>query len=124
MGESEWDWGLLVTCCRREVHRVMHSAADAEDAVQEALTRAWRQRASCRSEGTPTAWMRSIAHNEALRAIGRRREQPSLDAEPELAAAAAVDEGDAVFERLAVRSALDALEPGNRELVQLRYELD
>jgi len=123
MAEFEWDWGLLVTCCRREVQRVMRGAPDAEDAVQEALTRAWRQRASCQSVGTPTAWMRAIARNEALRAISRRREQVSLDAEPELAGTVS-DATDAVAERLAVRDALDALEPGDRELVELRYADD
>ncbi len=124
MAELEWDWGLLVTCCRREVNRVMRGTPDAEDAVQEALARAWRQRASCESTGTPTAWMRAIARNEALRAIGRRRDQPSLDAQPELAEQTVAHPHDAVFDRLAVRSALDALDPGDRELVELRYELD
>ena len=65
-----------------------------------------------------------IAHNEALRAIGRRRDQASLDAEPELAARAADDGTDALAERLAVRDALETLDPGDRELVALRYEYD
>jgi RNA polymerase sigma-70 factor, ECF subfamily len=128
MGDRDWDWEGLARACHAEVSRVLGRSPDAEDAVQEALARAWRRRADCRTPWAPTGWVRAIARNEALRIVQRRKVEASLDEEPELAAGAAVarasDVADAVTERLSVRHALEALPPLDRELVALRYEDD
>ena len=122
--ELDWDWGKLASACRAEIRRVLRDGPEAEDAVQEALARAWRRRHTCRTPTAPTAWIRAIARNEALRAIGRRRLEPSLDEEPHLAARETSDATEKLAERAAVRTALKALEPQDRVLLALRYEQD
>jgi RNA polymerase sigma-70 factor, ECF subfamily len=53
--------------CRRIV-----GAADAEDAVQEALLRAWRALPSLERPGSARAWLYRIATNASLDAVARR----------------------------------------------------
>lgn len=124
VGESAWDWELLRRSCLSEARRVLRDPYEAEEAVQEALTRAWRQRHRCRERHAPNAWLRRIARNEALRLVERKRVHAELT--PEAEAAASVGEGpeDAVVERLSVDRALEELSPQERELVSLRYRLD
>jgi len=60
---------------RSELHRhctrVLRSGEDAEDAVQEALLRAWRSRRVLASE-CPRAWLYRIATNACLDVLARR----------------------------------------------------
>jgi RNA polymerase sigma-70 factor (ECF subfamily) len=65
--------------------------------------------------------VRAIAHNEALRAIGRRRESQSLEDIPALADWTSADRLD---DRVSVRSALAGLSAQDRALLHLRYEAD
>jgi RNA polymerase sigma-70 factor (ECF subfamily) len=119
-----WDWSRLAVVCRREARRVLRDADDVDDAVQEALARAWRRRGSCRTPGDPGGWIRVIAHHEALRVLARRRPGPSLDETPALGEDAGSDRTDALDDRVAVRSALAQLPPQDRVLVHLRYGED
>ena len=119
-----WDWDQLRADCRREAASVLRDRDEIEDAVQEALVRAWRQRHSCRSADQPRAWMRQIARNEALRLAGRRRQQLSLDASPELMPEGDGDRTDAVALRLSVQGAIGALTPQDRLIALLRYSED
>ena len=116
-----WDWEGLARVCRREAGRILHNPHEADDVAQEALARAWRQRSTCREPDNPAPWARTIAHNEALRALGRRRDQQSLDDVPGLA-----DEGSSerLDDRVTVRSALAELSAQDRALLHLRYEAD
>src|SRR5437764_203457 len=66
-----WDWANVHRLALKETRGILGPGPDAEDAAQEAAIRAWRRRATCRD--APGAWIRAIAHNEALRVIGRRR---------------------------------------------------
>src|SRR5437588_1822924 len=77
---DHWDWPLIRKRCADEALRILRRRQDAEEAVQEALARAWRSRASCRTPETPLPWCLQITRNEAFRAISRRRTQP--DQEP------------------------------------------
>jgi RNA polymerase sigma-70 factor (ECF subfamily) len=99
---------------------------DAEEAVQEALVRAWSRRGACRSPEAPLPWVLEITRNETRRALGRRARRSSLeiaDAEPpatdgddrELAGAAL---------RLTMEQALGALADRDRSLLRLRYAED
>lgn len=128
MGDRDWDWEGLAKACRVEVSRVLGRSPDAEDAVQEALARAWRRRADCRTPWAPTSWVRTIARNEALRIVQRRKGEASLDEDPELAVdaevARAAEAAERVTERLSVRHVLETLPPLDRELIALRYEED
>src|SRR5258707_2445185 len=61
---------------RRELHahcyRMLGSVQDAEDALQDALLRAWRGLAGFEGRSSLRAWLYAIATNVCLKAIGRR----------------------------------------------------
>ncbi|MGD0862062.1 MAG: sigma-70 family RNA polymerase sigma factor [Candidatus Limnocylindrales bacterium] len=66
---------------------ILHDQADAEDATQLALERAWRSRAELRSAGSTLFWLRRIVVREALRARSSpwrllRLQSHVLDIEP------------------------------------------
>jgi len=94
---------------------VLGITAEAEDAAQEALMRAWSKRDACEAEH-PAAWVRTIARREALRIAVRRGERP-LEEAPEPAAS----EEDDVLLRASVRAAVAELEPADRRLVLGSY---
>jgi RNA polymerase sigma-70 factor (ECF subfamily) len=119
-----WDWSLIRRRCLVEAGRVLDSPHDVEEAVQEALLRAWRGRESCRTSHTPIAWCAQIARNEALRLIGRRRRTASLEAVGELADRGAMSESDRAIRRVDVHRALTRLTPDERLLIALRYAED
>src|SRR3954467_1041697 len=64
---QDWDWGRLRKRSRAEALRVLGDPYTADEAAQEAMTRAWRQRHRCRTPGMPGPWVAQIARNEALR---------------------------------------------------------
>lgn len=62
------------------VRRLVVSHDDAQDATQETFIRVFRSYRQWRGDSSFTAWVYRIATNEALRAIGRRRQElVSLD---------------------------------------------
>ena len=99
---------------------------DAEDAVQEAMARAWHSRERCRSPETPLPWLLQITRNEALRVLQRRRKAPR---EVEIEQAEAREEpsdlgGDRLATNMDVRRALARLPSRDRGLAYLRYDED
>src|SRR5215218_4013288 len=58
---------LLAHC-----YRMLGSVPDAEDAVQDALLRAWRGLARFEGRSSLRSWLYAIATNVSLRAIERR----------------------------------------------------
>src|SRR5690242_9660887 len=79
---GDWDWAAVRATCWREARRVLGASAAAEDVAQDAVLKAWRQRASCRSPEHPLAWVAAIARREALRAVAAPRCEP-LERAPE-----------------------------------------
>jgi len=92
---------------------------DAAEAVQEALTRAYRHRRRWRADGDAMAWLVGIVAN-VVRETRRSRHRHFAGLDPAVLAAAAADAGnDDQMDRLA--AALTALPERQREAVVCRY---
>jgi RNA polymerase sigma-70 factor (ECF subfamily) len=118
---DDWNWTLARQRCLRYARRLLTSEDDAEEAVQEAMARAWRKRAQLREDAAALRWMLEITRNEALRLIERRREWPPIESthEPWEESGA-----DATIRRVQIRRSLQRLSPDDRVLLALRYEAD
>jgi RNA polymerase sigma factor (sigma-70 family) len=94
--------------------------ASAEDAVQEAVVRAWERSARGAEFDSLEAWVATVALNlsrsRVRRLITERRLRPKL--QPEALSAGSADD------RIDVRRALAALPRRQREVAVLRYYLD
>src|SRR2546423_4959508 len=86
--------------------RVLRDPEAADEATQEAMTRAWRQRGSCHNPAAPGPWVAQIARNEALRLWQReqRRQAHSGDVAEEPAAGEPLE--DQMIRRVSVHQAL------------------
>jgi RNA polymerase sigma-70 factor (ECF subfamily) len=102
---------------------VLVNSADVEDAVQEALVRAWRYRDDCRSPSARGAWMRQIARNEAYRLLARARPGEELDEDDGKDDESSPD-ADVIVRRMVIRDAIENLPPEDRALALLRYAAD
>jgi RNA polymerase sigma-70 factor (ECF subfamily) len=69
-------YGRLFGTYRAELHahcyRMLGSVSDAEDALQEALLRAWRGLPGFEGRSSFRSWLYKVATNACLRAIERR----------------------------------------------------
>jgi RNA polymerase sigma-70 factor, ECF subfamily len=121
-GAFDWDWSDLRLRCLKETRRVLGHGGAAEDATQEALIRAWRQRDSCQDPRRPGPWISTIARREALRLANRHRRDMCLDF-ARTAPPRPLDTGDceAGEELLA---AVEDLDPDDRWLVFAHYWQD
>ena len=99
--------------------------ASAEDVTALAFERAYaRRRSFDRRRGDERAWLFGIARNAALDELRRRRRTASLLVEPETLpeeSLASPDDGELELRRSAVRAALAALTPRERELIALKF---
>jgi len=93
---------------------IVRNRAAAEDAAQEACARAWRRLKGLRNPERFAVWFYRIVVNEA------RRAQRSIRRDEPVEAAARHDEASH-DDRIAVRAAVDALEPRLRLPIVLRY---
>jgi RNA polymerase sigma-70 factor (ECF subfamily) len=105
--------------------RVLGDPYTADEAAQEAMTRAWRQRHRCRTPAAPGAWVAQIARNEALRVRAGETKQTEVATR---AAANHLGAGtpaeDALISKLCVQQVLSGLTLEERQLIDLRYKED
>jgi RNA polymerase sigma-70 factor (ECF subfamily) len=102
---------------------LLRDEAAAEEVTAAAFERAYRKRNRFNPErGEPRAWLFGIARNAALDELRRRGRQAELTAEPVDLDSFAVEAGAERSERrLAVATALERLEPRERELIALKF---
>lgn len=121
---TQWNWPLLRTRCQREARRLLRNPDDAEEAAQEALTRAWRKRDTCRTPRTPVPWVIQITRNEAFRLMGRRREELSAQPGRDEGESAGAPSAEELVARADLRRAVSRLPTDERVVLYLRYEED
>jgi RNA polymerase sigma-70 factor (ECF subfamily) len=103
---------------------ILGDAREAEDATQDALERAWRQRRSLRQLGSAQAWFDRILVNVCRDRLRRRRPGVRWAEVDEAVPSAAADPFAILLARDAVLRALSRLPPEQRIALILRYWAD
>lgn len=129
MHETEnWDWLQIRKRCSAEALRILRRPHDAEEAVQEALARAWRSRHACRTPETPLPWCLQITRNEAIRLIGRRKrtgvQLVPLEEDDLIEDGRAARDAPRAILRIDIDRTLKELTPHERLMIGLRYDYD
>ena len=123
--QHEWDWAGLRRRSRAEALRVLGDPCRADDAAQEAVTRAWRLRDRCRDPHRPEPWVAQIARNEALRLRAGEKKQSDMAVRVAGDTTGATTFGeDDLLRRVSVQQMLTALTLEERQLIDLRYRDD
>jgi RNA polymerase sigma-70 factor (ECF subfamily) len=125
---ENWDWSLIRKRCNAEALRILRRPHDAEEAVQEALARAWRSRHACRTPETPLPWCLQITRNESIRLMGRRRRVGAnvvpLQEDDPIEDRRSSRDGPRTLLRIDVSRTLKKLTPHEQLLIALRYGYD
>jgi RNA polymerase sigma-70 factor, ECF subfamily len=98
-------------------HRMLGRSEDAQDAMQTAFVRAFREMHRFRGDSSLKTWIYRIAVNEAISLVRKRR----TGQEPLDAAEGVADGAPTAVERLAVQAALAQTRPAHRAVLVLRY---
>ncbi|MDP9385704.1 MAG: sigma-70 family RNA polymerase sigma factor [Actinomycetota bacterium] len=122
--DASLDWAEAGSLCLEVAKRHSASAADAQDAAQEALLRAWRAAERCRSALDPGAYVAAIARNEALRLLDRRARLAEVPMDYEQERTAEDRSLHSVDQRSGLAGALAHLSEHERQLLFLRYVED
>jgi RNA polymerase sigma-70 factor (ECF subfamily) len=103
--------------------RMLGSVDDADDALQSAFMRAFRNLSACRDPERFRAWMYRIVINECRTLATRRaaRERRLVRDEGVLASLVATVHDDGSVLRDEIQRAVDRLEPGQREAFLLKH---
>jgi RNA polymerase sigma-70 factor (ECF subfamily) len=122
---EHWDWLGLRSQCLREARRLL-PRGEAEEAVQEALVRAWRLQHACRAPEAPLPWVLQITRNEARRLFARRARRFDREFVDPAPPEAEDEDGELVgtTTRVTVEQALSGLADADRRLLRLRYAED
>ena len=106
---------------RAHCFRILRSAEDSEDMVQETLLRAWRGRGTYAGRSSPRAWLYRIATNVCIDALERRKHR----VEPTYAwdAEGAPESPDELLERIAREEAGPDDEIATRETLELTFQV-
>ena len=106
----------------RLCYAIVRSAAEAEDASQEAFVRAWRELPRLRDASAWPGWLRKIATREAIDEGHRRRR--GIRTWAGRIDAIAPDHGAAVATRMEIEAAFARLSVDDRALLALRFYAD
>jgi RNA polymerase sigma-70 factor (ECF subfamily) len=108
--------------CARYAARMLGDREEAEEAVQDALVRAYRSLRSCRAPDRFGSWLMRILVNRCRTRLARRRRQRAFvqDEVALLAAAEAAGDEDWAW-REEIARALERLDPLHREAFLLKY---
>jgi RNA polymerase sigma-70 factor (ECF subfamily) len=104
--------------------KLLASRSEAEDVVQESFLALWRQAERIDPERGLRSYLLSIVHNRCVDLIRRRTRRPEAELDPQAPVSATDNpesEAIALLEGAAVRSAMDALSPDQRQTVELVY---
>ena len=112
--------------CRDDVYAyvatLVRDRHAAEDVTALAFERAYRRRGSFKpARGSARAWLFGIARNAALDELRRGRRTASVELGPGASRDLAEDPVESGLDRALVRTALEALQPRERELVALKF---
>jgi RNA polymerase sigma-70 factor (ECF subfamily) len=102
---------------------IIGSPAEAEEAVQDAFLRAWRDIGSLRDADSWPAWFRRLTVRAAIDRARRRNRIREIDLEA-ASQAEAPHSGLGPDESLAIRQAFDCLPAEDRAILALRYYVD
>jgi RNA polymerase sigma-70 factor, ECF subfamily len=102
---------------------LLRDATAAEEVTAAAFERAYRKRNRFDPQrGEPRAWLFGIARNAALDELRHRGRQAEMAAEPaDLDSFGTAEGAERSERRLAVSAALECLQPGERELIALKF---
>ncbi len=123
-GGDELAFARIVAAYHQDMVRVCYvitrDADSANDAVQEAWSKAWRQLRSLRDRSRIRQWLIAIAANEARQIMRRQRRRAVTELYTDRPGDD--DEGTQVWStRVDLRNALAHLSVADRELLALRY---
>jgi RNA polymerase sigma-70 factor (ECF subfamily) len=123
VSSTSWNWEEMRDFCFSQALRVVGNPETADEAAQEAIVRAWRHRDRCRQPDRPFGWLRRIAHNEAMRVVGRRPNEVLVD-EPFATPNGQANDQELLEDRLLFSGILGTLSEPDQELARLRYYED
>ena len=123
---AAFSFDALYRECADDVHAyawsLLGEPAAAEDVTALAFERAFRRRGRWDPrKGTPRAWLFAIARNAALDELRRRKRTAALTFDPAAEPEPRGGDDEGPERRVAVRAALAALDPRERELVALKF---
>ena len=112
--------GIELDRAYRVAGRILGNSADAEDAMQEALERAWASRHTLRTPAAARGWFWRILVNGCRSRLRKRRSQPVRDISEAIDSRVS-DPFLATLERDVVGRAMRVLNDDQRVTVALRY---
>lgn len=104
----------------------MLPSAEAEEAVQEALVRAWQRRHACRAPEAPLPWIIQITRNESRRLLERRSRRMGRELVAHTPQEPETDDAElaGATTRVTVEQAMSGLDDTDRRVLHLRYDED